>query len=94
MPRASSLGVLLFDVGDKLGTVTRRVSYLISLFIGGLTSIVRTGPRGRPLPLKSWVVETNDNDCEGITVKAVLLVASDADTKRDSFMVLSFFLFS
>ena len=79
-------------MGDKLGTVTRRVSYLISLFMGGLTSIVRTGPRGRPRPMKSWVVEINDDDdCDGITVKAVLLVASEADTKRDSFMFLSFF---
>jgi len=34
--------------GAVLGTVTRREGCLISAFMGGLISMVRTGPRGRP----------------------------------------------
>jgi hypothetical protein len=74
IPSWSSLGVLLLVVGDKLGTDTRRVSYLISVFMGGLTSIVRTGPRGRPPPLAKSRVD----DCDDGVV-----IHEDADEDAD-----------
>ncbi len=63
-PSASSLGCLPLVVGERLGTDTRNVSYLISSFMGGFTSIVRRGPCGRPLLLAKRDVVDNNGDVD------------------------------
>jgi len=65
--------------------VTRKVSYLISLFMGGLTSIVRSGPLGRPpllLAMKRLVVVEVDVDVDVEVVNVVGIIEEDEEEEE------------